>query len=189
MCRRVHYDDNHYTMGTLIRCNCVQTICIRSIINLIWILSVLLQNYISQIIYLYIYLTYMYLKLRTSNLCTSKFIYFKSKIPQNNILQNYVPSYLLILCVPQITYKILRYILMYLHSYPYYTYLKLCASSYCISKICVSNLPTYFLCHHHHQVVPPVRISLTLSRHFSLSFIASGRFSGLHPVSSHSCCM
>ena len=30
---------------------------------------------------------------------------------------------------------------------------------------------------------------LTLSRHFSLSFIASGRSSGLHLVSSHSCCM
>ena len=33
------------------------------------------------------------------------------------------------------------------------------------------------------------RISLTLSLHVSLSFIASGRSSGLHPVSSHSCCM
>ena len=33
------------------------------------------------------------------------------------------------------------------------------------------------------------RIFLTLSRHFSLSFIASGRSSGLHPVSSHNCCM
>ena len=43
--------------------------------------------------------------------------------------------------------------------------------------------------HHHHHVVPPARISLTISRHFSLSFIASGRTSGLHPVSSHSCCM
>ena len=43
--------------------------------------------------------------------------------------------------------------------------------------------------HHHHHVVPPTRISLTLSCHFSLSFIASGRSSGLHPVSSHSCCM
>ena len=42
---------------------------------------------------------------------------------------------------------------------------------------------------HHHHVVPLERISLTLSRHFSLSFIASGRYSGLHPVSSHSCCM
>ena len=39
--------------------------------------------------------------------------------------------------------------------------------------------------HHHHQVMPPARISLTLSRHFSLLFIASGRSSGLHPVSSH----
>ena len=42
--------------------------------------------------------------------------------------------------------------------------------------------------HHHHHVVPLVRISLTLSRNFSLSFIAFGRSSGLHPVSSHSCC-
>ena len=43
--------------------------------------------------------------------------------------------------------------------------------------------------HNHHHVVPLARTSLTLSRHFSLSFIASGRSSGLHPVSSHSCCM
>ena len=43
--------------------------------------------------------------------------------------------------------------------------------------------------HHHHDVVPLAQISLTLSRHFSLSFIASGRSSGQHPVSSHSCCM
>ena len=33
------------------------------------------------------------------------------------------------------------------------------------------------------------RISLTLFCHFSLSFIASGRSSGQHPVSSHSCWM
>ena len=43
--------------------------------------------------------------------------------------------------------------------------------------------------HHHHLVVPPARISLTLSRHSFLSFIASGRSSGLHPVSSQSCCI
>ena len=43
--------------------------------------------------------------------------------------------------------------------------------------------------HHHHHVVRPARISLTISLHVSLSFIASGRSSGLHPVSSHSCCM
>ena len=42
---------------------------------------------------------------------------------------------------------------------------------------------------HHHHVTPLARISLTLSRHFSLSFITSGRSSGLHPVSSHSCCI
>ena len=43
--------------------------------------------------------------------------------------------------------------------------------------------------HHHHHVVPIAWISLTLIRHFSLSFITSGRSSELHPVSSHSCCM
>ena len=43
--------------------------------------------------------------------------------------------------------------------------------------------------HHHHHVVPPARISLTLSHHFSLSFIAPGKSSELHPVSSHSWCM
>ena len=39
---------------------------------------------------------------------------------------------------------------------------------------------------HHHHVVLVARISLTLSRHSSLSFIASGRSSGQHPVSSNS---
>ena len=44
-----------------------------------------------------------------------------------------------------------------------------------------------YICHHH--VVPPARTSLTLSCHFSLSFIASGNSSGLRPVSSQSCCI
>ena len=42
---------------------------------------------------------------------------------------------------------------------------------------------------HHHHGVRLAQISLTLSLHISLSFIAFGRSSGLHPVSSHSCCM
>ena len=46
-----------------------------------------------------------------------------------------------------------------------------------------------YISHHHHHVAQLAWISLTLSRHFSLSFIASGRSSGLHPVSSISCCM
>ena len=41
--------------------------------------------------------------------------------------------------------------------------------------------------HHHHHIVLAARISLTLSHHSSLSFIALGRFSGQQPVSSHSC--
>ena len=34
-----------------------------------------------------------------------------------------------------------------------------------------------------------IMLCLTLSRPFSLSFITSGWSSGLHPISSHSCCM
>ena len=49
-----------------------------------------------------------------------------------------------------------------------------------------SNIYIYI---YHHHVVLVAWISLTLSRHFSLSFITSGRSSGLHPVSSHSCWM
>ena len=55
----------------------------------------------------------------------------------------------------------------------------------------LANTPLIMPCHHHHHnhVVPQARISLTFSRHFSLSFITSGRSSGPHPVSSHSCWM
>ena len=43
--------------------------------------------------------------------------------------------------------------------------------------------------HHHHHVPSSARISLVLSRHPSLLSIASGWSSGLHPVSTQSCCM
>ena len=48
-----------------------------------------------------------------------------------------------------------------------------------------------FLCIniHHHHVALSARIFLTLSRHPSLSSIAFGRSSGLHPVTAQSCCM
>ena len=51
-------------------------------------------------------------------------------------------------------------------------------------QILMNKLP-----HHHHHIALVARISLTLSRHSSLSFIALGRSSGQHPVSSHSCWM
>ena len=56
-------------------------------------------------------------------------------------------------------------------------------------KLFLSGDDTSHHHHYHHHVVPPTRISLKLSRRFTLSFIASGRSSGLHPVSPHSCCM
>ena len=37
--------------------------------------------------------------------------------------------------------------------------------------------------------MPPAWVSLTLSRNFSLSFTASGAYSGLYPASSQSRCM
>ena len=46
-----------------------------------------------------------------------------------------------------------------------------------------------YICYHHHHIALVARISLTLSRHSSLSFIALGRSSGKHPVSSYSCWM
>ena len=47
----------------------------------------------------------------------------------------------------------------------------------------------FYQTHHHNHIVLAARISLTLSRHSSLSFIALGRSSGQQPVSSHSCWM
>ena len=48
---------------------------------------------------------------------------------------------------------------------------------------------SYLNVNHHHHIALVARISLTLSRHSSLSFIALGRSSGQHPVSSHNCWM
>ena len=56
------------------------------------------------------------------------------------------------------------------------------------ASVCVRERDYIYIYIYHH-VVPLAGVSLTLSRHFSLSFIASGRSSELHPVSSYSCCM
>ena len=47
----------------------------------------------------------------------------------------------------------------------------------------------YIYIYIYHHVEPLARISLTLSRNFSQSFITSGWSSELHPVSTLSCCM
>ena len=51
------------------------------------------------------------------------------------------------------------------------------------------GIRSIFIYIYHYHDVRLARISLTLSLHVSLSFIAFGRSSGLHPVSSHSCRM
>ena len=63
-----------------------------------------------------------------------------------------------------------------------------------ITELTLISIRLYVLCkhsffNHHHHIVLAARISLTLSRHSSLSFIALGRSSGQQPVSSHSCWM
>ena len=67
--------------------------------------------------------------------------------------------------------------------------------SYSFTQMCIilsdslqSLISIYIYIYIYHHAVTLARISLTLSRHFFLSFIASGRSSGLHLVSSHSCC-
>ena len=78
--------------------------------------------------------------------------------------------------------------------YIYYKYKSLILSLIIrlISDLWISlsfSFEMYLYHHHHHHIVLAARISLTLSRHFSLSFIALGRSSGQQPVSSHSCWM
>ena len=57
------------------------------------------------------------------------------------------------------------------------------------STNCLQQIFSFQHHHHHHHLALVARISLTLSRHSSLSLIALGRSSGQHPVSSHSCWM
>ena len=72
----------------------------------------------------------------------------------------------------------------YFHDYKHW----LVDSFFGMSTLEVYLIPNPIYIYHHH-VMLLARISLTLSHHFSLSFIASGRPSRLHPISSHSCCM
>ena len=58
-----------------------------------------------------------------------------------------------------------------------------------ISVVLQSRYFSFIFVYHHHHIVLAARISLTLSHHSSLSFIALGRSSGQQPVSSHSCWM
>ena len=73
----------------------------------------------------------------------------------------------------------------------YFRWSRLCSNSNLIRSPYQAfwDCPECTSYHHHHHILLVARISLTLSRHASLSFIALGRSSGQHPVSSHSCWM
>ncbi len=78
------------------------------------------------------------------------------------------------------------HIYIYIYIYIHLIYTSLCKHAYTDEYIDI-YINKYH--HHHHHDVRLARISLPLSLHVSQSFIAFGRSSGLHPVSSHSCCM
>ena len=90
----------------------------------------------------------------------------------------YVHIYVLAFIYTYIRTSLYAYILNWFHTYIYtysHTYIHTFVRPY---------MHTYLI-----AFIRTARISLTLSCHFSLSLIASGRSSGLHPVSSHSCWM
>ena len=64
---------------------------------------------------------------------------------------------------------------------------QICINEEIVPKYKHIHTRIYIYIYHHHHVALVARISLTLSRHSSLSLIAPGRSSGQHPVSSHSC--
>ena len=74
----------------------------------------------------------------------------------------------------------------------FYSHYKRVSSKSHDSSLSFSNLQNScqeFYIYHHNHVTLSAQISLTLSRYPSLSSIASGGSSGLHPESAQSCCM
>ena len=77
-------------------------------------------------------------------------------------------------------FSLVSFLLLVYSPFSTFTFGKIFFCSFYISCVNCNKLYNH---HHHHHVMPPARISLTLSRHSSLSFITSGRSSGLHPYS------
>ena len=75
---------------------------------------------------------------------------------------------------------------LFMQNFSYLYFYFTLSLSLCLSLSLYIYIYIYII---HHHVVPQARISLILSRHPSLLFIASGSSSGVHPVSSQSCCM
>ena len=101
------------------------------------------------------------------------FFYIKNEWKLRRILLCFYPW--VNICVYQDSYLLFENVCM--------VHIRLCLACVCVLMyVCLWMRVILF-------VVLVAQISLILSRHSSLSFIASGRSSGLHPVSSHSCWM
>ena len=99
----------------------------------------------------------------------------------------------IIIIIHRLLQGIWLYIYIYIHRYIYihkyiYIYIYIHINIYIyiyIYTYIYTHTYINIYHHHHHHIVLAARISLTLFRHSSLSFIALGRSSGQQPVSSH----
>ena len=94
----------------------------------------------------------------------------------------YIYIYIYITYIYIYIYKQLAFILLMRYMIYIYVYVHIYIYIYIYMYI-------YTRIYHHHHIALVARISLTLSRHSSISFIALGRSSGQQPVSAHSCWM
>ena len=137
--------------------------------------------YILTHTYIYIYI-YIYIHIHTLTHTCTYYIYIYIYIYTHTYIYIHTHIY-------TYTYK---HIYIYIQTYIYiYIYIRIHIYIYKYINTYI-NIYIYihtYIHHHHHHVALVAWISLTLSRHSSLSFIAPGRSSGQHSVSSHSCWM
>ena len=144
--------------------------------------------------YIYIYNTFIYLYIYTY-IYAHTYIHIYMYI-HTCIYNTYIHKYISIHTDMYAYIYIYIYIFVHLHTY-IHTYIYIHVYIYIYIYIYIReyiHIDMYIYIHiyhhhHHHHNALVARISLTLSRHSSLSFIALGRSSGQHSVSSHSCCM
>ena len=113
-------------------------------------------------------------------------------IPTKTLCDSLWANFVLIWLGNTLSSAMVIYLSISIHVYMYIsscTFLSIYLAYYLSIYQNINVIRIMYIYHHHHPVTPSARISLTLSRHLSLSSITSGRSSGLHPVSTKNCCM
>ena len=121
------------------------------------------------------------------------YMYISQSISVNSYLSIYLSVCRSFNLYVQFSFSIYLSIYLSIMNIYIYIYIYIYITSFLSISIYISissHLSIYLYHHyHHHHVVPLARIYLTLSHHFSQSFIASGWSSGQHPVPSAAECM